>query len=187
MTIVCCNHTNINGIDISHHNKVQWEKLSPNIKYCYIKASEGAKVKDPMRYKNHKQATKHNLKVGFYHFYRNVPAKQQFDNFVEACPEMELRPAIDIEIENINNSNLRQLISLMQQHYGVKPIVYVGNVACLNNIPFDTPLWIRCLGKLSYLIPNIFGKQTMVENNLDYNYFPKSFIIKPIIQRNNLL
>ena len=32
-----------NGIDVSHHNRVNWERIKKNeaIKFCYIKATEG--------------------------------------------------------------------------------------------------------------------------------------------------
>ena len=37
-----------NGIDISHHNKVSWEKIKENeaIKFCYIKATEGKSFRE---------------------------------------------------------------------------------------------------------------------------------------------
>ena len=38
-----------NGIDVSHHNRVNWERIKKNeaIKFCYIKATEGKSFRDP--------------------------------------------------------------------------------------------------------------------------------------------
>ena len=39
-----------NGIDISHHNRVDWKqiKADKDIKFCYIKATEGKSFRDPI-------------------------------------------------------------------------------------------------------------------------------------------
>ena len=39
-----------NGIDISHHNKVNCDEIKKdsNIKFCYMKATEGKSFRDPM-------------------------------------------------------------------------------------------------------------------------------------------
>ena len=47
-----------NGIDISHHNRVDWKKIKADkdIKFCYIKATEGKSFRDPMCRKHAKRA-----------------------------------------------------------------------------------------------------------------------------------
>ena len=44
-----------NGIDVSHHNRVNWERIKKNeaIKFCYIKATEGKSFRDPMCLSTH--------------------------------------------------------------------------------------------------------------------------------------
>lgn len=60
-----------NGIDISHHNRVDWEKIKENeaIKFCYIKATEGKSFRDPMCHKHAKHARENGLHVGLYHYF----------------------------------------------------------------------------------------------------------------------
>ena len=50
----------LNGIDISHHNVVDWKKIRKNkdIEFCYIKATEGKSFRDPMCKKHAKRAKK---------------------------------------------------------------------------------------------------------------------------------
>lgn len=57
VSLLCgCSNPEINGIDISHHNKVEWSKLPENIEFVYIKATEGGDYRDKMFTKHAKQA-----------------------------------------------------------------------------------------------------------------------------------
>ena len=56
-----------NGIDISHHNRMDWKKIKADedIKFCYIKATEGKSFRDPMC---RKHAIKHrNIRAIYIH------------------------------------------------------------------------------------------------------------------------
>ena len=48
----------LNGIDISHHNVVDWKKIRKNkdIEFCYIKATEGKSFREHMCKKHAKRA-----------------------------------------------------------------------------------------------------------------------------------
>jgi GH25 family lysozyme M1 (1,4-beta-N-acetylmuramidase) len=90
----------------------------------------------------------------------------------------ELIPVIDVE-ENGNNfrntsnlnDKLEQLISLFEQEYGQKPIIYLGSFCCWKVIHtvYNSPIWLRFL-KVYHIIPNTAIKQTAVIDNLDRNY-----------------
>lgn len=57
------------GIDISkHQGRIHWDELSQvkRLQFIFIKATEGADIKDPNYDKNIKQARKHGIPVGSY-------------------------------------------------------------------------------------------------------------------------
>ena len=124
----------VNGVDISHHNTVQWDSLKTcNISFVYIKASEGKTYKDPKRVENYKMAKKH-YSVGFYVFWdKDISGKDHFDNFVEAtkdCPA-DLPPALDLEFHMREKGVLPKVVKevevftkLYMEKYKVKPIIY---------------------------------------------------------------
>ncbi len=59
------------GIDISRHQgRIHWEELSnvKRLKFIYVKATEGTSIKDPWYEENIKNARKHQISVGSYHF-----------------------------------------------------------------------------------------------------------------------
>ena len=72
------------GIDISRHQgRIHWEELSnvKRLKFIYVKATEGTSIKDPWYEENIKNARKHQISVGSYHFLTKMPAVLQFENF----------------------------------------------------------------------------------------------------------
>lgn len=92
----------IKGIDISHNNNVEWDKLDPNIQFVYCKASQGAGFKDPLfnSYWQHLKATQ--LHRGAYHFLTvDQSAQDQANNFLSRGVDFSepnvLPPMLDIE------------------------------------------------------------------------------------------
>lgn len=183
MYVNCSYVPEFNGIDISHHNRMDWKKIKADkdIKFCYIKATEGKSFRDPMCQKHAKRAHENGLLVGLYHYFRtDVSAQQQFENFKRVYDSVpsELIPVIDVE-ENGNNfrnttnlnEKLEQLIALFEKEYGCKPIIYLGSFCCWKVIPtvYDCPIWLRFL-KVYHFIPNTTIKQAAIVDNLDRNY-----------------
>lgn len=132
----CVNYTD-KGIDISHHNVLtssDWTNLkSRNIKFVYLKVSEGASYKDPMRFKHYNNAIKYKMHIGTYHFFRdNVSAKSQFANYEKAQDNMslDLLPCIDYEKAGFKKDFktrikvLKELNKLFYNEYGTYPIIY---------------------------------------------------------------
>ena len=136
-----------NGIDISHHNRVNWEQIKENkdIEFCYIKATEGKSFRDPMCKKHSEKAKKTGLYVGLYHYFRtDISAEEQFANFQKATKEIkfDLIPVIDVENQGNDFSNislitkrLRSLTLLFEKQYKTKPIIYIGNLNCIAFFP----------------------------------------------------
>ena len=156
-------------IDVSHHQgHIEWLTVcqDTNLKFVYIKATEGATYTDPKYDYNIKEARKAGLKVGAYHYFRTTSSvKEQFQNFKKAYPKetADLIPMIDVE--NCGSwerkkvqKEVRKLCSLMERYYGVKPMIYsVQNTYNKYLAPeFNTyPLYI---GRYSKDAPVILGK-----------------------------
>ncbi len=157
------NHS-IRGIDVSHHQKtIDWRKVrQDSIHFVFIKSTQGRYFKDPRFHYNLKQARKHGLYVGAYHFYQaGHDPVQQFINFNRNTPADKLHfpPVIDLEYDH--NSSLKQpgnkkkfvadlkiLNRLIKQHYGVEPIFYTNPrfYRKLLKGHFTNKIWICDLG-----------------------------------------
>ena len=173
-----------NGIDVSHHNMVDWAEIDRNsdLEFCYVKATEGKSFKDKKCVEHSRNAKKICLNVGLYHYFRtDVPAKSQFDNFksVYRAAYSNMIPAIDVEEQGNDFTDalaiprLTELIELFEKEFGCKPIIYVGSLSCVKFIPefWDCPLWLRAV-KSTNIIPNTAIKQAAIINNIDMNYSP---------------
>lgn len=131
------NASYFNGIDVSHYQgDIKWDKVTAankNIKYVYIKASEGKTYTDRKCAINAYGAKHNKLKVGYYHFFSNTTSGiDQFDNFLNAVKDlpMDLIPVLDIETEPKANelpafeNNICTFIYLCKKRFGVYPIIY---------------------------------------------------------------
>lgn len=130
-----CEH--IHGIDISHYQgEVFWETIgeNTNIRYVYIKATEGGDRIDATYERNIQLAHRHGLMVGSYHFYRpKTPQDVQLENFMTQClpGEQDLIPMIDIESTGgLPNEefcdSLFRFLNLVEEAYSQKPLLYTG-------------------------------------------------------------
>lgn len=125
----------IHGIDVSNHQKdIDWEAVakSKNIKFVFIKATEGMDFKDKYFKSNWEAATKTNLYVGAYHYFKITSSgKEQAENFMDMVPQGigVLPPVIDLEENGLEKDEFRRelqdYIDIVEQHYRQKPILYV--------------------------------------------------------------
>lgn len=123
------------GIDVSHYQgTIDWDKVvgATDISYAYLKATEGSSYVDDTYERNLREARRVGLSVGSYHFYRaSVSPQEQFDNIVRniKADDQDLVPIIDIEHRgNVSEeqfiSDLQELLRLVEQHFGKKPLLY---------------------------------------------------------------
>lgn len=128
--------TGYDGIDVSRHNgRIDWKKVSKNrnIKYVFIKATEGYGHVDKNYLHNARQAHKHHLKVGIYHYFTSrSSALQQFNWFKQNANQtwQDLVPVVDVEEmqgwrdhKQLQDS-LAVFVRLVKKHYGCLPIIY---------------------------------------------------------------
>jgi lysozyme len=128
------------GIDVSRHQgPIDWAAVAAaGIRFAFIKATQGATLRDVRFTENWLRARQHGLLRGAYHFFSpNVAISQQVQNFVQTVDRVpgDLAPVIDLEVDNQDWDALPQperlpaaleMIRQIEQHYGVKPIVYTN-------------------------------------------------------------
>ncbi len=153
------------GMDVSkYQGTINWGGLkSPethnfNIGFAFIKASEGTLKKDPFFDYNWLNAAQNGVKRGAYHFYRpNEDVYLQAQNFMSVVrlSPGDLAPVIDVEThgsvsEEKFQRDLKIFISLLEQHYNVKPIIYTGYRFYHNHLQSAEfqkyPFWIAHYG-----------------------------------------
>ncbi len=123
------------GIDVSRfQDTIKWTRVATNksIEFVYVKASEGASIRDKMYSYNMKKARDAGLLVGSYHVYSSrTTAKEQFANFKKAVgkTKQDLVPVLDIEAVHCHKlymARVDKLLQLMEEEYGVKPMIYTS-------------------------------------------------------------
>ena len=151
----------VRGVDVSHYQgEIDWQTLAgEGIHFAFIKATEGSSYADPCFAYNFAEARKTNLAVGAYHFFSfDSPGKTQAENFIRTVPSFVgmLPPVIDLEFYGGHDLNpppcaevakeLRTLLALLEEHYGVRPILYATEDSYAQYLayefaPYD--IWIR--------------------------------------------
>lgn len=157
------------GIDVSHHNgHIDWERVAqnPNVKFVYVKATEGATHIDKKYKEFFEGAKKAGFKVGSYHFFRMTSSPQaQFENIKTNIlkDEQDLIVMIDVETTDKHpiketRDSLRKLLNLVEEYYGVKPMIY-GTNRSYNQICGNTfnnhPLYLGRYGSNPPIIKGI--------------------------------
>lgn len=151
----------VRGVDVSfYQGEINWYILSEeNISFAFIKATEGSSHQDKYLKNNLENALKTNLSVGAYHFFSfDSEGVTQAENFISNVPKIKgmLPPVVDVEFYADKEENppakeyvtkeLTDILTLLENHYGVKPIIYTTeNVYDLyiKEAFVDYDLWIR--------------------------------------------
>jgi lysozyme len=150
----------LHGIDVSHHQgEINWEMVAAmkvkniQLRYAFIKATEGVSLQDKYFDENYSGAKKQGLLVGAYHFL--IPfrgGKEQARNFLNTAKieKGDLVPVLDIEQNSgvppkILQQRIKEWLLVVEEAVGAKPIIYT-NVDYYENYikgEFDEyPLWI---------------------------------------------
>jgi lysozyme len=133
----------VKGLDISHHNyPFPWDRLSPDFKFAFAKATQGATYKDPYfnEYWQHLKST--TLLRGAYIFWDcRYTAQQHWDNIASLgidfskpgvlplCLDLENQSTAELDQFVIHNSaqciaSITELLGLIKTNTGRKPMVY---------------------------------------------------------------
>ena len=156
----------IDGIDVSsHQGDINWEKVTANddIRFAYIKATEGETYQSPHYVYNVEQAQRCNLLVGSYHYLSTTSSiQQQFDNFVRTVGQIrqDLIPMIDVEDRGEWSrsqliDSLTVLANLMETHFKKKPMIYSTMDFYNQNLSPQFNKYPLYIGRYSNTKPNI--------------------------------
>lgn len=128
------------GVDVSSYQaNIDMNKLKEqNIKFVYIKATEGSKTKDDKFDENWENAKNAELLSGAYHFFSyDSEGRTQAENFINALGKDikgRLLPVVDVEYYGDKEQNppnkedvvrvLKIFLEMVEEEYGVKPLIY---------------------------------------------------------------
>jgi lysozyme len=129
------------GIDVSaHQGVIDWRAVArDDIRFAYIKATEGGDFVDRRFAENWRGAGEAGLDRGAYHFFTLcTDGAAQAANFLRAAPPESdtLAPAVDLELAgNCNarpspsqlDTELSRFLSLIEDAWHTKAVLYVGD------------------------------------------------------------
>ncbi len=147
------------GVDVSYYQgNVDWHALAAQgVEFAFIKATEGIDHNDTQFAMNWENARESAVYVGAYHFFRfENDGAEQAENFIRTVPVTEntLPPVIDVELyESLDGEpdvaqtqqELREMLELLEAHYGKKPILYAAPNTYrtyIRDFADDYPIWI---------------------------------------------
>lgn len=191
---------NTHGIDISHHNgKIDWQKVGlfkkhhSAVQFCFAKATEGTDLIDTQFKKNWEAMSSQNIRRGAYHFFNpNSDPRLQALNYIlnVKLEDGDLAPVLDWESLGSGKSrrqirkNVRTWLEIIEQHYGIKPIIYTNKHIYhlyIKESFDDYPLWISHyevpelngydLSQVYFWQHSMNGKVEGIETLVDFNVF----------------
>ena len=201
----------VKGVDISsYQGKVDMKKLAEqNIRFVYIKATEGSSYSDEYFQINWENALKTDLPSGAYHFFSfDSSGITQAENYIRNVGNIKgrLLPVVDVEYYADKRKNspeksevikeLHNYINTIENAYGVMPMIYTTQdfrKKYLLEEFRDCQLWIRSV----YYTPDFgVGKDYTLwqycdtavldgycgdEKHIDMNVLNKEITVKDLI------
>jgi lysozyme len=152
------------GMDVSRYQgRIDWEKVSQmrsgkhRIRFAFAKATEGVKLTDPHFARNRREAAKHGIPFGAYHFFRpNADPTTQADFFCSRYNpnDSELPPVCDVETDGgLTQGELASRLTLflnrVEEKTGRIPILYTYYRFHKKHLSRDFaryPLWVAHYG-----------------------------------------
>jgi lysozyme len=129
------------GIDVSQYQgTIDWDNVEAieeqfELKFVVVRATAGSRKVDLKFKKNWKNLTESMYIQGAYHYYRpDENSTDQANNFIKNVKlrKGHLPPILDIEKMPKGQSmdklkeGLQNWLTIVEKHYGVKPIIYTG-------------------------------------------------------------
>ena len=156
--------TAVRGVDLSNHQAdVNMQTLaSQNIKFVYMKATEGDYYVDTYFAANWENAKAAGLARGAYHFFSfDSTGAEQAQLFIDTVGENlngDLIPAIDVELHGKYELNppakddvvreIKVMADALETKYGVKPMIYAQRDLYdlyLKGTFDEYPRWVRSI------------------------------------------
>ena len=153
-------HYPVRGIDVSHHQgEIDWDAVaSGEVRFAFIKASEGRDHRDTRFARNWSHAERVGLARGAYHFFTFCsPGGAQAEHFLEVVAPTPgtLPPVVDVEfagnckswtsIDDVR-AQLRGFLMRIEAAWGRRPLLYLTSESerrIIDGHFDDYPIWIR--------------------------------------------
>ena len=172
----------VHGIDVSaYQGTIDWAEVARHhVRFAFIKASEGATLRDPRFGRNWRGARAAGILSGAYHYFQ--PSRDGYDQatlFIATVPLRpgDLPPVLDVEAPKFHDvaelrREVRQWLAAVEAHYGVKPILY-SNYAFYRRYLAghfdDYPLW---LAHYEVARPSLPAERWIIWQHSDEAYVP---------------
>ncbi|MMZ45717.1 Autolytic lysozyme [compost metagenome] len=198
--------TNLFGIDVSHHQgTIKWPNVkAKNVKYAFIKASEGRTLQDTQFRRNATGAKAVGIPVGFYHYAhpQNNSPSAEAENFLETIKGLphDLPCVLDMEepkARGLGKSAItawsKKWCELVEKATGMRPIIYSGASFAKDLLGSDLakyPLWVAHYGVSQPMANPTWSKWSIFQysdkdpsnlsgigsGNVDLNWMEASFM-----------
>jgi len=187
----------VHGIDVSHHQaEINWDTIVvQEIDFVFMKASEGVELVDNCFGYNWDATKQAGLKRGAYHFFHpTLSATWQANNFINTV-DLEygdLPPVLDFEVTNRASetlilTRLQIWLDLVEQSYGIKPIIYTNQKLYKKYIVgnFDKyPIWMARYNTIEPNMPQQWdfwqygnrGQVKGIKGDVDLNVFRGGYL-----------
>ena len=126
----------VHGIDVSaYQGRIDWPEVARHrVRFAFIKASEGATLRDSRFGRNWHEARAAGILSGAYHYFQpNRAGRVQAALFVRTVPLRpgDLPPVLDVEATRFHDvaalrREVGEWLALVENHYGVRPILYTN-------------------------------------------------------------
>lgn len=189
-----------NKLRITHLGTISKKNVQGRVDYpisfMYIKSTEGMTVRNRYYRKDYQDAKKYHIRVGSYHFFSTLSsATLQAKHFLQNTKFQsgDLPPVLDLEPfpsqirkmggEGVLWTRVRTWLNIVEQHTGVKPVLYISQSFVNNYLPYAAdvkktyPIWIARYGeykpdvRLVYWQLSPDGKVSGIKGNVDINVF----------------
>lgn len=191
---------NWNNLVITHLGHISKKTIDGSVNYpisfIYIKSTEGTSIFNKYFYADYRAAKQHGYKVGTYHFFstRTPGAKQAYFFLKKAKYQRgDFPPVLDIEptqkqIAQMGGTkamfaHIRKWLNMVEQAWGVKPILYVSQTFVNRYLPSAPDLmkkynvWIARYGEYKPDVNLIYwqlcpdGRVKGIQTAVDINVF----------------
>lgn len=163
-------HDRMIGFDVSHYQGViDWEAVDSvaqraPLEFVFVRATMGDDGKDKAFDLNWKGARANHFIRGAYHYYRpDENSIKQAENFIATVKlsEGDFPPVLDIEdlpkkqsMENLV-LGLKRWMEMIEEHYGVQPILYSGEHYYTNHLQKWFPDHIVWIANYNFFVEEI--------------------------------
>lgn len=172
----------VHGIDVSaYQGRIDWPEVARHgVRFAFIKASEGAALRDSRFVRNWRAARAAGISCGAYHYFQpNRDGQAQADLFVGTVPLAagDLPPVLDVEAAHFHDAavmrrEVARWLRLVEAHYGVRPILYSNHHFYSQYLAGhfdDYPLW---LAHYEVQEPRLPRSKWIIWQHSDESYVP---------------